>query len=335
MRYRPILKGKPAEFSAWSNAAPAVISSCEPLFEVTPSADQDKDLKLFLDRVVPASPTDLVSVDAGYLDQRSMVASTGDTVIAWLSRELAAKGKRYRPTVRIHDDAGVLANAGAASGQQGEGLILRVGGDAADPDPLALARDLPGFLMSVGLLPPDIHLLIDMWSIDTPRDLARATAVANTAVAWAGSVGPWASITVASGAFPASISDLARKQAHLLPRLDASLWNGLAAPPENEVDFGDFAVNHPALGASVPRGPLPSIRYTNDDQWRLEGAQAEPGKLRILQRGTRPCSPTSLGRRNLLMGRRRTRSVLDRRWQCGRCYAVAGVRYVTSSCRCG
>ena len=102
--------------------------------------------------------------------------------------------------------------------------------------------------------------------MDSPKTVSRVVDIAAAVVRWAADDGQWRSITVASGAFPSSISNLPRGEQTALRRYDADLWMALTDVPVKP-DFGDYGVAHPAMPASVPRGPLPNLRYTCGEQW--------------------------------------------------------------------
>jgi hypothetical protein len=124
----------------------------------------------------------------------------------------------------------------------------------------------------------EVHLLVDVFEIKDARDASRAQAVAQTVVNWAAGAGTWASVTLAAGAFPASVSNLGKGTANYLDRLDASLWASVSAHSPIALDYSDYAINNPTLPAGSPRGPLPSIRYTSDDKWLVwREAKVLPG----------------------------------------------------------
>jgi len=186
----------------------------------------------------------------------------------------------YLPVVRLDDEPEVLAEVAAASEMHEQGACLRLGSDENDPDEELAEVQTPEVLAAIGLAAEDVDLVIDMWTVDSTRSVQRAVPVVVGMLEWAAESGPWRSVTVLSGAFPASISDLPTNAATPLRRYDAELFNAVVAedPPLNP-DFGDYAVNHPALPSSAARGPLPNLRYTHETNWQIyrQARAGEPG----------------------------------------------------------
>jgi hypothetical protein len=269
--YAPVLKAKPGEITAWREASPAVKSKCRVTFEIAPTNGPDRDLSDFVSRltVTPTTVGRQVTVDAGYLDPTVMIGSTAMRPIEWLSDQLASRSFRYVPVIRLDDDPAVYADAATAHSLHGVGACLRLGSDEDDPNPVAAGSALPGILAATGLGVHEIDLLIDMWTVADARSVRRATPVAVGVVQWAASMGSWRSITVLSGAFPDSISNLAKNTSTPLTRWDASLWSSVAAlrGVAPVPDFGDYGVAHPSLPSPAPRGPLPNLRYTYGNEW--------------------------------------------------------------------
>jgi hypothetical protein len=274
--YVPILKGKPGEFDALRHSDALVLARTRPLFEVVPSEHgRDRDVELFADRLgsawAQAPQAGVATIDCGALNQTSRVRGSMDSAILWMARMLYDKGVPARPVVRPRDSVAVITEAAAAMRLHGRGVCLRLGDETADPDVATAAARLEPLLRELEAAVDDVHLLIDLWAVTSLRDVNRALPVAEAVTRWAASVGTWASITVASGAFPDSISDLPVNTATNLPRYDAQLWRQLSETPGIPYvpDFGDYAINAPAMPLAVPRGPIPNLRYTFGADWRV------------------------------------------------------------------
>ncbi len=265
--YVPILKGMPGEIVGWANLSPAAGASSSPIFEVVPKYGTLRDLENFSDRIAGSGRQSEMSVDLGHLDQQSPVGSTSQTPVEWLTNVLTARGVSFRPVVRFDDTSAVLRLAGASAATQGTGVVVRWGGYEADPDIGLATTELARVLHDLGAPTSKIHLVIDLFEVADHRTLARATATAIAAVDWAAANGPWGSVTVAGGAFPASVSNLAKSTENRLDRLDAQLWRFVQAQTSIDFNFGDYGVNHPTLPAGIPRAPLPSLRYTDGGEW--------------------------------------------------------------------
>jgi hypothetical protein len=270
--YVPILKGKPGEFEAWRHAAPEVVGALRPVFEVVPTKGPDSDLRLFVERLALGwPPAAVATVDTSYVSQSVSVAGGPAGAVLWTAQELHARSVRARPVIRLGANPAVVAEVAAAAQLHREGVCLRLGDPAADPDIGAADAALDGLLRDLGLGLGDVHLLIDMWEVASTRDVSRALQVAEAGVVWAESRGRWASVTVAAGAFPRAISQLALNTSTDIPRHDAALWVELCQRPGLPMvpDFGDYAINHPSMPSDTPRGPLPNLRYTFDGDWRV------------------------------------------------------------------
>jgi hypothetical protein len=277
----PILKARLAEITALSWVSPTVSSRIRPVLEVVPSKGRDRDLEVLLERIAKCQgQLSAIGVDLVYLeDLRTPIDGSAFTPMRWVGEEFRNAGLLCVPVFRPEDDAGLLADVRAVSAQHAAGAVLRLGGPEDDPDPSFLATAVPATLTATGLQPPQVDLLIDLWEISSARDVTRVAPTATAALDWALTVGAWRSITVASGAFPASISHLPRDVASPLPRFDSQIWGAVhAARPHVDLDYGDFAITHPAVPNGAPRGPLPNLRYTHDDNWQVyRWSRARPG----------------------------------------------------------
>lgn len=264
----PILKGKPGEFIAWQKADEQVLDSTRPIFEVVPTKGADVDLAKFLQDAVGHWPVGrLLSFDTSALDQDA-VPGTETSPLTWLAGELSERDITARPVVHLDDPDGVLQAAGAAHELHGAGVCVRAGSEEQDPDVETCALELPRLLDVSGLARRDIDLLFDFRFVDSPKTLQRVNGTARQLVQWAtrDDEPAWRSVTVACGAFPSSISHLPTDGQTALRRLDADLWCELSDLPVRP-GYGDYGVANPSMPVSVPRGPLPNLRYTHAEQW--------------------------------------------------------------------
>lgn len=265
--YQPVFKAKPGEFKAWSNASATVRAAATPVFEL--AWDPNTVYFDYLNRTVKSladTASGVVVVDAGNLDQTLANAPGGLRIIPWLQRKLSGFGVKFRPVVRFDDDPVVVADAAAASTASGAGVTVRMGGDGAPPVIADVAAGLPTLLTQLGAGYGDAHLILDYRVVHSSALVTVLTPAADAVLAWLGTQPAFGSIHVTSGAFPASISHLAKQIANYLPRFDAQFFTGLTIPAGLDIGYGDYAVNYPGAG-SGGRGPLPNIRYVVDDQW--------------------------------------------------------------------
>jgi hypothetical protein len=267
--YQPILKAKPAEFSAWEHASTAVRSASSPLFELAPSDKLENYLKTFVKSAEKSlAAGEIITVDAAAVHQDRAWASGKPRIIEWLGSELAAKSVTLRPVARLTDSVTVLSDIAAVAKIHGAGVTLRLGTDTDDPDLTAFRAVLPSLLTALGIDESKLRLLLDFRYVSTAKDISRALPVLNSWLAWISAhPNPFASIHAGAGAFPAVISGLPVATRNLVERLDAAFFNAATIPKVVDLGFADYTVNHPVIGPVIPRAPLPSMRYLADDEW--------------------------------------------------------------------
>jgi hypothetical protein len=262
--YMPILKSKLAEFWSWTHSSQAVLANARVLYEIVPTNDVNATITNFVSRLSRGWPTGaVVTVDSSRL-------SPPNGVVLPLAQALHHRNVAARPVVRLSDSPHVLAEVRAAAALHGKGACLRLGSEEQDPDPTVSAQQLAALLGETALAPTDIDLLIDFWTIASPRDVTRCVPLALTMLTWAAALGPWRSVTLASGAFPQSITRLPLGAVTSLPRYDAQFFGQVAgANPALQPDYGDYGINHPSIQPPVPRGPKPNLRYADGLVWQV------------------------------------------------------------------
>ncbi len=271
--YVPILKSKPAEIWAWTNLSPTVLTSSRVLFELVPTDTIKAPATNFVHRLTNNYPSgQIITVDCGYFDQRS-------TVVTVISDELHQRNVTERPVFRLSDSPAILGQIRQACILHGQGACLRLGSDAEDPDPNTSAADVANTLTSVGLTTNQVDLVIDFKVINSARDITRCTPLALSMLVWAANCGTWRSVTLASGAFPRTVSGFPTGTATGQARFDALFYTQvIQANPSITPDFGDYSINYPILGPTPPHAPNPNLRYTDGLQWQVEReAKTLPG----------------------------------------------------------
>ena len=252
-------------------ASPAVLAGSRPVFEVVAKNGPSLDLDAFVKGVARDWPQAAVlTVDTGYLDQMQAIAGTIDNAVLWTARALLGRGVAAKPVMRLGDDPLVLAEVAAVAALHGQGACLRLG--SLDSDPTVDEADglWPGVFQVTGLPPAEVDLLIDLWVVQTLRDVDRAATVAAQMLQWAYQNGPWRSVTVTSGAFPESISRLLRGGATAVHRHDADLFaRVVAGGPPIIPDFGDYGIWHPSIPDAAGYAPLLNLRYTDQREWQV------------------------------------------------------------------
>ena len=280
--YIPIMKSRPAELTAWSNRSTAVAGGATPLFEIAFKSTKKRPT---VDDYLEGLSPDLIDavgagntvIDDGFtIDQMAPAAHTADRFIPWISDDLDAGGVHFIPVVRLSDPPALFGDASDAAATHGHGVMLRLGDAGGWPDLAAFRARVPSLLRVLKIRSDELHVLLDYQAIDDHATLAAVIPHVDVWLADLATSGPYASITVASGAFPDAITDLPTAAPAHLPRLDAQVYNGLTVPAGMDVDYADFHINHPSHGPSVPRGPLPNLRYAADDHWLVWRERRDP-----------------------------------------------------------
>jgi hypothetical protein len=282
--YTPILKGKAGEFEALRNLGSSGIP-IRPILEIVPGKDDvatqvTKFATALRDVIVVGT---IPAVDTVHVDRS---AGPDFDALAVVARQLtkALIPLPMRPVFRLTDGPDRLASVAEVVQANGQGSCLRLGSERADPDAAESAATVGPVMAAAGQDPADVDLVIDLWAVSDERDVKRAQAVAAGMIDWA-STRSWRSVTLASGAFPESISHLPKDTATPLPRLDARLWTTAQSQyPSIALDYGDYGVAHPALGQGA-RAPLPNLRYTTGTDWQVyrQASPKEAGNERFFR----------------------------------------------------
>lgn len=264
-RYVPILKAKRGELDALHHSAPFVSGKVYPILEIVPK-DGNEVSTFTADAVrrLPAGAS--IGVDTTYPAQ----PTAGPSPLRAIADKLKAAGISVAPVIRTTSSRAHLADARYVQSLHSAGIVLRLGDDDTDPSPVA-APDLATILSAVGIATPDLDVILDFRAIATPKDVSRAGLALSSVSPWALGLGA-RSVTVASGAFPDSISNQPFGTNTPLRRFDADFWTGHA----RGFDFGDYAVNHPKIAPPAPRGPSPNLRYTMDHDWQIWREKPNP-----------------------------------------------------------
>lgn len=266
--YQPILKGKKAEFDAWQKVSASKRNHAVPLFELVVKDGTDADLTSFRNRLLNSTLRgDTVAIDVHSLGGDAVESSSGLRPYSWLARETKSSGVKVRPVIYLDDDVVVARDALTASQANNELIVLRIGRRNSAPAPGNYDNSLQQYCTSIGVTPAAVHLLIDFRGI-YGSDIGSLQRLADSYLAWVSANGVWASVTLASGAFPSQITTLAKSTPNMIPRLDGALWN-LTQPtsPVPDLKFGDYGIRHPELPEVGFGGPLPNLRYATTADW--------------------------------------------------------------------
>lgn len=276
--YVPILKSKAAEHWAIEHASPEVRAYMRPIVEVVPKDTPFDDLTSFIERVIPKWPTDTVlTFDTGNLDQTEPIEGGTDLGVLWTARSLLYQQVAAKPVMRLTDDIPILEEVAVAAEIHGHGACLRLGSQERDPSTDEAESLLPEVLATTGLSSIDLDLLIDFGVVEKARDIGRITPAATQMLEWAAQCGPWRSVTLASGAFPESISGLPSGKPTPLHRYDAELFcRVVEGRPSVTPDFGDYGIWHPGAAANIAHPSNPNLKYAYQRDWQVYREQKAP-----------------------------------------------------------
>ena len=149
----------------------------------------------------------------------------------------------------------------------GRGVCLRIPKDWTEMKPSEVEKTL----YNLGATPECTDLIFDVGSIEKSDVPVFARGMCGVLSASAFSSREWRTVTIASGAFPKSMSGL-QLGLSSLPRADWELWNLVCnnLPPGSRIPtFGDYGIQTPDWGEFDPRFMKVSgnIRYTTPDAW--------------------------------------------------------------------
>ncbi|RKS09976.1 T4 beta protein [Nocardiopsis sp. Huas11] len=173
------------------------------------------------------------------------------------------------PVIRYGDGYASLDFFKRLNEKYQSGYLLRLGSVEADPHVAEAESEIPLLLSNLGADPGEIDLVLDYGEVGSEREVERVAHSARPALQWAARRA-WRSVTLVSGAFPASIAELKYDREHRLSRHEVNLWRAVSshAPQGMELDYGDYATNHPTLRTTSFSWPSsPNLRYARGEEW--------------------------------------------------------------------
>jgi len=286
--YVPILKGKGGEFAALGWLTSSVAEALTPLVEfVEPPFDYKAQANTkTLDKHL--------SDDAG----RLIAGWTGggrvflDTI--WIDSDALADGKHHLEYLfdECRGKIAAVPVGGLTRGQEHEAAIAAIHGedevgavlrlDAEDLEELGVPLEtaVDAWLEVVGITAAECDLVVDLGALP-PGARGTMRLFARTMLPALPRVGEWRTLTIASSAFPDSLTNLATDTEHFVARDDFLLWQSVigAALPRLP-SLGDYAITDPTILRGPMRAGAAAIRYTLDDLWMIvkrQSLSATPG----------------------------------------------------------
>ena len=253
--YRPILRARPGELAALHHLDAGHARHVVPVLEWEPGVHFGRLFR----RLPPATPA--VAVDLG------AIGDSPDPLVSPpldLAEGLADRGIPLVPVIRAYESHRRLVEHGLAARMHLGRAVLRLQPhlDAAHPaeaDALT-ERVLRGTNLDVSA----VDLVIDLAETACAAHADRVEERARRVIRWARGL-PWRSVSVASGAMPPNLDDLAANRPVTVGRLDARVWGRLREPG---VGYADYGVTSPVRRSGVQHHrQLPTLRYTADRDW--------------------------------------------------------------------
>lgn len=280
--YVPILKWKRGEYRAMSLLTAGQKSGLTPLFDL-PLLDFDPPTGDSADPVFDANLDKMAAqveanwgkglpafFDFGLLNPAALYAGAQHPVERFFA-ECAFRGVRAIPVTGLVRAPAYSRAAADAARLHATGLCIRL--SAEELEAASLAGRLGDFLDGAGLRPGECDLAVDL-SV-TPTQPALVAAGLARIIGSLPQLASWRTLTVASGAFPQTLSAFP-VGTHKLPRADRSLWMALRNQgPARLPTFGDYGVSHPILTVLPPAAinMSVSLRYTTASDWELHRGQ--------------------------------------------------------------
>ena len=146
------------------------------------------------------------------------------------------------------------------------GLCIRI--DDSHFKDKNLAEHFEDFIKSHGLEIKNVDILVDLQIVD---EHTTAESVIEK-LARIPQIKDCRSFILSGGAFPKDLSKLEVFNVHPLPRTDWKLWHEISKSDKlsRKPLFSDYTIQHPKFYGYIPGASVSaSIRYTDDEQWRV------------------------------------------------------------------
>ncbi len=273
--YVPMLKTKPAEMQALRDLRSS--HDITPLIEITVNPVGGKRTLINGSSL----PKYWKGQHPFFLDLEEAQWASPSTLDQFASDLLALK-KPIIPVTSLGRPAAYQQSVSTILQAHGKGLCLRLPFAELNQNPQAL-------LASMKCKISDCDLIIDMGEISSHSIPVFTSALLASLQSTGNQVKQWRSFTIASGAFPFSLSHVSGGTCTDETRADWIFWQNLVFGHElpRTPWYGDYGINHPKLPEPIENayGSSPNIRYALDDRWHIKKAYSTrtPGKGGYLQ----------------------------------------------------
>ena len=264
--YRPFLKTTRGELDA-ALSIEGIGTTIQPVWELVPTRSESAEAAL-MRRLSELSLRVPWRIDARYIER------AGASCISVIDAACRAHGVTYIPVIDSNPTPDDMAATAAAVADHRSGLTVRIPSPTGPADVDRTAA----MIRALGLRPPQADLVVDCGFI--ADDVAASQTAGKLLIpTYRALTQRWRSVTVLSGAFPATpFGAPAAKPATtptMVARHDAALFRQLPFT----VDFGDFGVAH-ALPSPAENDAPPSLRWNRGDDWVVYG-QSDIGRMRL------------------------------------------------------
>ena len=253
--YVPVLKPKGGELWALENTTSPRASAITPVFDFhvgdKPVAEHAAKVCKAIQRAWSGR---VCFIDTGLYGVAGTTAvSAASTIFA----AAAAEGISFVPVTALDRPAAYQA---VIAGQAGRGVMIRLC-DEDFVDVAALGAALDRLMRVLGISAAHVDILLDYRGVQSQASqVQRIRSHVNSLPR----VREWRTVTVAGGAFPASLASRPAHQWHSLPREEWAAWRlaVTGTPPlVRRPSFGDYGVRDTQAPAQFG-SPYANIRYT-------------------------------------------------------------------------
>jgi hypothetical protein len=231
-------------------------------------------------RIVKEEWRDLpLFLDTRYIPSAGLPSPEAVTLIFQVARSLTIQcvpvtslrfSPAYQAAIRnvIHDDE--------------RGVMIRLG--TADlVDKLLLKGYIDGILAVLAVNPGSVDILVDLAYRPNQMEVQQLGESGLKKIPY---IKKWRTVTLASGCFPDSISDLPYDTWIPVDRSDWLGWKAVAdsrvANSERLPSYGDYGVRCGGIPQEIPNAPDPNIRYTSDEEIIVRRGNDSAGSVKSI-----------------------------------------------------
>lgn len=278
--YVPVLKGKDAEYGALRELSAEAKSHLTPLIEIPPipyDFENDrpaKSIDAHLEKVVEKVLGCWMFKRPLFMDflyiPPSELMKGDEQPLTYLLNNARLKQLRIIPVTGINRDGSYQAAVREGAAKDKQGVCIRLSND--DFEELLESDDkLNELLNFLGVTPNQTDIILDfreITSTQTSSIILAATSIISTLP----SIKEWRTLTIASSAFPQTLSQINTASVGPVARAEWSVWEALAGRRRKLPrlpTFGDYSINNPDPSDVDPRLMIMSanLRYAIEREW--------------------------------------------------------------------